>query len=124
MPPGAPYPKSARLRSRGEFRAILDHGEAFPGREALVRRLRRETGPARLGVTVPRGYGGAVARNRFRRLAREAFRAVALTLGPMDLLLSPRRGLKEPTLAGLGRDLEQAARGAPRAAGRGPAPRR
>ncbi len=124
MPAGFPYPKSARLRRRGEFRALLDGGEVFPGREALVRRLRRTSGSARLGVTVPRGYGGAVRRNRFRRLAREAFRGVSAGLGPMDLLLSPRRGLTAPTLAGLRRDLEHAARAAPRDPGQAPATRR
>ena len=124
MPPGLCYPKSARLRRMGEFRALLDGGEVFPGRQALVRRLRRAAGAARLGVTVPRGYGGAVRRNRFRRLAREAFRGLAAGLGPMDLLLSPRRGLTAPTLAGLKSDLEHAARALPREPGPRPSRRR
>jgi ribonuclease P protein component len=104
------YPPDARLKRPAEFRALLEQGEVFPGRVALVRRLLRPEGLARLGLSVPRGYGGAPRRNRFRRLAREAFRAVRQDLGPMDLLVSPRRGAGEPTLATLGADLTRAAR--------------
>ncbi len=108
MPAATPYPPALRLRRAPEFRRVLDHGEARPGREVLVRRLRREAGPPRLGIAAPRGFGGAVARNRFRRLVREAFRALAPGLPPVDLLVSPRRGLSTPTLAGIRADLERA----------------
>lgn len=109
-------PRSARLLRPGEFRAVIDRGEAFPGREVLVRCLRRPDGEARLGIAAPSGYGGAVRRNRLRRLVREAFRAQRGTLGPVDVLVSPRRGLREPTLAGIASDLARlrTARPAPR----------
>jgi ribonuclease P protein component len=112
------YPHEARLRRARDFRAVLDRGEVLPGRQCLVRRLVRPEGVARLGVAAPRGMGGAVVRNRFRRLVREAFRALRADLGPLDLLVSPRRGLKDPTLAGVAADLRRAA--LPRAA---PGPR-
>ena len=101
------YPKHVRLRRKGEFRRVLDAGEVFPGREALVRRAPNRLGHARLGLTTPRRYGNAVRRNAFRRLVREAFRLVRARLGPYDYVVSPRRGLDEPTLAGLVRDLER-----------------
>lgn len=110
MPPGCSYPRAARLRLQRDFRAVLDHGEAVPGRQCLVRRLARAQGPARLGIATPRGFGGAVARNRFRRLVREAFRVLAPSLGALDLMVSPRRGLREATLAGIRADLERAVR--------------
>lgn len=73
-----------------------------------MRVLVTDRGHARLGVATPRKYGGAVRRNRFRRLLREAFRRVAGALGSVDLLVEPRRDVAEPTLAGLLRDLEAA----------------
>lgn len=115
-----PHPPEARLRRDADIRAVLDRGEAFPGREALVRRLAREAGLARLALSVPRGYGHAPRRNRFRRLVREAFRALRPSLPPLDFVVSPRRGAAEPTLAGLRADIERAGRAA---AGSGAPPR-
>lgn len=49
------------------------------------------TGP-RLGLTVPRALGGAVARNRIKRRLREAFRLHRASFGPeWDIVLNPRR---------------------------------
>lgn len=117
MPSDRGYPRSARLRLDRDFRGVLAHGRAVPGRQCLVRVARREDGGARLGIASPRGMGGAVTRNRFRRLVREAFRALRPGLGPVDMLVSPRRGLGVPTLAGITEDLERAVHGrsAPRA---------
>jgi ribonuclease P protein component len=113
------YPREARLRRALDFRAVLDSGAVLAGRECLVRRLTRESGVARLGVAAPRGMGGAVVRNRFRRLVREAFRALRAGLGPVDLLVSPRRGLARPALEGIAADLRRAVepRATPRARG-------
>jgi ribonuclease P protein component len=107
------YPAEARITRAQDFRAVLEQGEAFPGRVALVRRLARPQGPARLGLSVPRGYGDAAHRNRFRRLAREVFRRLRLDLPPMDLLVSPRRGGEAASLEALRTDLERAARAPP-----------
>lgn len=105
MPAPATYPKHVRLRRKAEFRHVLSTGEVFPGREALVRRAPNQLGHARLGLSTPRRYGNAIRRNTFRRIAREAFRAVRERLGAYDYVLSPRRHLDAPTLAGLTRDL-------------------
>ncbi len=78
-----------------------------------MRRLARsesEAGAPRLGIATPRRYGGAVRRNRFRRLVREAFRELAAQLGSFDYMVSPKRSLREPTLDGLRGDLLRASR--------------
>jgi ribonuclease P protein component len=122
-PPPAPvrggYPKAARLRAAEEFRRVRARGRRFVGRACVVRALRNDAGRARLGLATPRAYGSAVRRNRFRRLVREAFRALGPSLGAADFLVEPVKGAPEPTLASLRGDLEEAAR---RAAGRGTAP--
>jgi ribonuclease P protein component len=109
----SPYPRTARLRRQNEVRAVLDGGDVFPGRECLVRRIANGGRGARLGIAAPQAYGNAVRRNRFRRLVREAFRAVRERLGDHDLFVSPRRGLCEPTLAGLRDDLLRTTTAAP-----------
>jgi len=105
--PGS-YPKRARLVRRAQFLRVLRSGRVYPGRECVVRILANDVGFARLGLTSPRQYGKAVRRNRFRRLAREAFRAVQGELGAFDVFVAPRRGLATPTLVGLTADLRAA----------------
>ncbi len=63
----------------------------------------------RLGLSVSRKVGGAVVRNRWKRLLREVFRITReqLPVG-VDLVVIPRPGA-EPTLAGLLRSLPRLA---------------
>jgi ribonuclease P protein component len=102
------YPRSARLRRGTDFRRVLGRARPYAGAECVVRAVPGDAGAPRLGIAAPRRYGKAVRRNRFRRLVREAFRTLAADLGAWDLLVSPRKGLVEPTLAGVRADLEAA----------------
>ena len=99
------YPRSVRLRSRAAFRRVVTEGDVFPGRQVLVRRCSNGKGFARLGVATPARYGSAVRRNRLRRLVREAFRQHRSALGSFDYMVSPRKHLLTPTLAGVRDDL-------------------
>lgn len=105
MAPSFTLPKRARLLRRAAFQRILREGEVYPGREVLVRRLANDRGHPRLGISTPRRYGGAVRRNRLRRLVREAFRTLQHELGSHDYLVSPRKHLENPTIEGIRRDL-------------------
>ncbi len=103
-PPSHAYPKSRRLRLDRDFAPVRARGRRYVGKEASIRTVANDLGLARLGLSTSRKYGDAVRRNRFRRLAREAFRSLASRLPARDLLVEPRRDLGEPTLEGLRRD--------------------
>jgi len=105
MPASFTLPKRARLLRRPAFQHVLREGEVYPGREVLVRRAPNTIGRARLGIATPRRYGGAVRRNRLRRLVREAFRLAQEELGAFDYFVSPRKQLAEPSLGGIRGDL-------------------
>lgn len=62
-------------------------------------------GATRLGVVTSRKIGGAVVRNRARRLLREAFRVHQTELKqPVDLVLVARQSIVGRKLAGVEKD--------------------
>jgi ribonuclease P protein component len=69
--------KRRRLSRSGEFERVYREGSSHASRHLVVYAFPRSTpasddGP-RLGVSVGRKVGGAVERNRMKRLLREAF---------------------------------------------------
>jgi ribonuclease P protein component len=74
--------KRRRLSRSGEFERVYREGRSHASRYLVVYAFPRaeNDGDARLGVSVGRKLGGAVERNRIKRLLREAFWANADSL--------------------------------------------
>lgn len=68
------FPKSSRLVSNRQFKAVLDCGRRASDRVLSLCAAPNRCGHPRLGVSVGKSAGNAVVRNRLKRLLREAFR--------------------------------------------------
>lgn len=87
-----PYPARLRLRRQSEIRAVFDSGERAAGR-LLALWVVKGAPESRVVVVAGRRVGGAVQRNRAKRLLREAYRLNADRLsGPCHLALVARAG--------------------------------
>lgn len=86
------FPKTLRLRKRGEFQSVAKKGKRLVGRYLCI-----DCHPApkaRLGISASARYGCSPERNRFKRLVREAFRQAYATLPHLDLNIIPRQSAK------------------------------
>ncbi|MEP6993354.1 MAG: ribonuclease P protein component [Acidobacteriota bacterium] len=68
------FSRDDRLRKRREFEECYASGVRVSGRYVQMFLLAGKSGAPRLGISVPRRVGNAVARNRVRRRLREIFR--------------------------------------------------
>ena len=96
-----------RVRRRADFEHIYAHGAKRHGRFMTVFVLAREDAAerrsSRFGVAATRKLGGAVVRNRAKRLSRELFRRHKPDAG-LDVIVVPRREFLAADLPSLERD--------------------
>ena len=101
------------IRRRSDFEAIYQSGVKVGGRLMTVFVRPSPSGHARLGIAATRKIGGAVIRNRAKRLTRELFRNHKPTTA-VDIVVVPRREFPDAPYSSLEREfdalLERAAR--------------
>jgi ribonuclease P protein component len=94
-----------RLRPRGEFERIRQNGRAWPHRFFILIVLPqpdRPTAPPRIGIAAGKKLGGAVTRNRYKRLMREAVRQVYLNIpNGVEMVLIARAPIADASVAQL-----------------------
>jgi ribonuclease P protein component len=101
-----------RLRKHADYQATYKLSRKQFGKQiayfaAARPALRRsETPGPRIGLTVPKALGNAVARNRIKRRLREAVRRnIALLTAPVDVILHPKRTVLTADYAEIDREV-------------------
>lgn len=104
--PSQALPGTRRLRRRVEFQRVFDAGRRAHGRYLTVVSAPSKAAGSRLGIVASRKIGGAVVRNRAKRLIREAFRTSASPAPAVDLVVIAKAGAALPGAADLRKDYE------------------
>ena len=100
------FPRSLRLTSRRQFLAVYENGLRTSSSSFTVFALPNGLDHSRLGLTLTRKVGGAVTRNRGKRLLREIFRVNHQGFRlPMDLVINGRRSMLDRPVPELEREL-------------------
>ncbi len=93
---GEQFPKHSRLRKRAEYLDVQRGGHKVLSRAFVGLVLARDANHTRLGITTTKRIGKAAARNRTRRLVREAFRRGWLRLpAGIDLVIIAKKSAIE-----------------------------
>jgi ribonuclease P protein component len=106
------FPKTKRLLRRADFQRVYESGRRqFTGNMTVFFLRRNDCGVAeesslRVGLTVGRVLGNAVARNRIKRRMREAIRhSWPETPAPVDVIFHPRKSVIEMAFVDVAREV-------------------
>ena len=106
MTTSARFPRTRRVRRRGEFQRVFEAGRRVHGKYLTVLMAPNEAAGTRLGIVASRKLGGSVQRNRAKRLIREVFRQSQPLPGrqDVDVVVIPRRELFDAAYSSLETD--------------------
>lgn len=96
------FPPTMRLKRRRDFERVYREGTVWKGPCFSLHVLAQDEAK-RLGIVIPRQWGKAVARNRMKRMLREAFRRNAACLPNVSIIVKPAPRCRETTVDALGR---------------------
>lgn len=88
------------MRQRAEFERAYERGIKIHGRFTTLFVLATALPVGRLGIAATKRLGGAVERNRAKRLVREVFRRHKIAPG-FDVVVVPKRELLDASLTTL-----------------------
>ena len=94
------FRRNEHIRRRVEYQQIYDRGVRIHGRYLTMFTLSNNLPVGRLGIAASRKLGGAIDRNRAKRLIREVFRRNKLAPG-FDIVVIPKRELLDASLTAL-----------------------
>jgi ribonuclease P protein component len=96
----AGFSRIERLRRRADYQQVYERGARVHGRLLTLFTLSNALPVGRLGIAATRKLGGAVSRNRAKRLIREVFRRNKLAPG-FDVVVVPKREMLDASLIAL-----------------------
>jgi len=101
--------RDEHLRRRGDFQNLYDRGQAFRGKMMVLILMPNGRGSTRCGFVASGRVGGAVARNRSKRVLREAYRQLRaeVDLSGIDLILIAGPKCKEAKIHLVVQELQQ-----------------
>ena len=100
-----------RLKRRSDFRAIQSKGTKVHTRHFLLMVSPERTDRGRVGITITRKVGNAVARNRVKRRVREVFRQHRDWFpSHHDVVFIAKRGAPELDFAAIAEEVRRARR--------------
>jgi|SRR4051794_34501882 ribonuclease P protein component len=102
----AGFRRDERVRRRSEYKAVYDRGAKIHSRLFTLFALPTPLQHGRLGIAATRKLGGAVQRNRAKRLIREVFRRNKPVAG-FDVVVVPKRNLLDASLTALESEFRQ-----------------
>jgi ribonuclease P protein component len=97
------FGRHERIRRRADFQQVYLQGTRVHGRYGTVFVLANRLSVGRLGIAATKKLGGAVQRNRAKRLIREVFRRNKIAPG-FDVVVVPKRELLDASLTALETD--------------------
>lgn len=101
------FPRTSRLRLKKEFEAVFDAGNRTATRDLVAWHSGTGGTEKKIGLMVSKKTGGAVKRNRLKRLLREAFRLTKRELKEgTRLIIYPKAGCQVKNLADARKALE------------------
>ena len=100
---GETFRPHERIRRRVEYQRIYDQGARQHGRFYTVFFLPNNLEFGRLGIAATRKLGGAVVRNRAKRIVRELYRRTRIAPG-FDVVVIPKRESLDASLTVLEAD--------------------